>query len=89
MKTIFLNQYHFFKSCIEARVKNFIFSSTAAVYGISKNQTSIKENSTKDPKSPYGMSKLIFEDILKQVAEKHNLKTVIFRYFNVAGADKD
>ena len=34
------------------------------------------------------MSKLIFEDILKQVAEKHNLKTVIFRYFNVAGADK-
>ena len=43
----------------------------------------IKENSTKDPKSPYGMSKLIFEDILKQVAEKHNLKTVIFRYFKL------
>lgn len=69
-------------------VKKFIFSSTAAVYGDVKQNINIKENTPKNPINPYGMSKLMSEKILQDTSKvSKNLKYVIFRYFNVAGAD--
>lgn len=71
-------------------VKKFIFSSTAAVYGEPKELPSkgIDEDFETKPINPYGMSKLMSEHILKDTAQASSeLKYVIFRYFNVAGAD--
>ena len=78
----------FMKSCINANVENFIFSSTAAVYGFSDKKIPIKEDAYKEPQSPYGSSKLILEDLIKEVSSKFKFKSLVFRYFNVAGADK-
>lgn len=61
-------------------VKNFIFSSTATVYKTSKEP--LTENNYKEPCNPYGLSKLMAE----QVLEYSNLNFIILRYFNVAGA---
>lgn len=77
----------FLKSVIEANIQNLIFSSTAAVYGIPKSQKKIKESFIKNPKSPYGYSKLVFENIIKNASKKNKLNYIILRYFNVAGAD--
>ncbi len=78
-------------SCaIKYKIKKFIFSSTASVYGEPRNITSsgIDENYPTHPINPYGKSKLLSETIIKDVAEtKSAFKYVIFRYFNVAGAD--
>ena len=60
---------NFLKSCVETNVKNLIFSSTAAVYGASRNHP-IKEGAPKNPKSPYGSSKLMVEEIIKSVFPK-------------------
>lgn len=71
---------------IKCRVKNFIFSSTAAVYG--DVQTSlVTEQSIKVPTSPYGHSKLMVEQMLSDAYQAHGLSYVVLRYFNVAGAD--
>ena len=77
----------FIKSSIEANIQNLIFSSTAAVYGIPKSQKRIKESYIKSPKSPYGYSKLVLEDIIKNASQKYKFNSIILRYFNVAGAD--
>lgn len=71
-------------------VNHFLFSSTAAVYGEPKNKEKIKENAPKIPINPYGESKLMIEKIL-QALEVANpkFKSVILRYFNVAGALMD
>jgi UDP-glucose 4-epimerase len=71
-------------------VKKFIFSSTAAVYGEPANipEVGIDETFSTNPINPYGMSKLMSETILKDAAKANKkFKFVIFRYFNVAGAD--
>ena len=67
-------------------VKNFVFSSTAAVYGTPATDT-VSEVSPMSPESPYGASKLMSEQILRDVAAAHGLRYAILRYFNVAGAD--
>ncbi len=72
--------------CIKAKVKRFIFSSTAAVYG-SSDGTPIDENIPLDPLSPYASSKLMTEEMLRDAAESSPLNYVVLRYFNVAGAD--
>lgn len=72
--------------CLEGGVKNFIFSSTAAVYGIPTTST-VDENSPNQPINPYGTSKLMTEWMLKDLGQASNLNYVILRYFNVAGAD--
>ena len=64
-----------------------IFSSTAAVYGEPK-YTPIDENHPKNPINPYGKSKFMVESILDDYGGAYGLKSVRFRYFNVAGADK-
>ena len=78
----------FLKSCINANAKKIIFSSTAAVYG-SSNTKAFKENDEKKPDSPYGKSKLIIEQLLNNLNKTNCFKSVIFRYFNVAGADEN
>jgi UDP-glucose 4-epimerase len=71
---------------VGAGVKHFVFSSTAAVYGMPK-ENPVTEDTPPSPMSPYGTSKLISEWMLRDVAAAHDLKYVVLRYFNVAGAD--
>ena len=73
-------------ACVDHRVPNFIFSSTAAVYG-SPPVIPVSEDGPTIPLSPYGRSKLMTEWILQDTAVAHGLKFGILRYFNVAGAD--
>ncbi len=70
------------------KVKNFVFSSTAAVYGEPKS-VPILETDLKEPINPYGESKLAAESIIRGWAKATNSNYVIFRYFNVAGAHKN
>jgi UDP-glucose 4-epimerase len=71
---------------IEKNVKRFIFSSTAAVYGVPE-MNPVSEESRPHPISPYGSSKLMTEIMLRDAAHAHELRYVALRYFNVAGAD--
>jgi len=71
-----------------AGVKNFVFSSTCASYGI-PTEVPISENHPQAPINPYGMSKLMVEKILADFDVAYGLKSVIFRYFNAAGADPE
>lgn len=71
---------------VEAGVKNFVFSSTAAVYGDPK-ENPVSEDAKLEPVSPYGRSKLMVEWMLEDTAKAHDLRYVALRYFNVAGAD--
>ena len=71
---------------IECDVKNFIFSSTAAVYGMPE-QNPISEDAPLAPISPYGTSKLMTEFMLRDASVAHDFSYVALRYFNVAGAD--
>ncbi|PTR09789.1 MULTISPECIES: UDP-glucose 4-epimerase GalE [unclassified Novosphingobium] len=78
------------RSLIEAAVtggvKHFIFSSTAATYGVPE-VSPVTEDSAKQPINPYGMSKLMSEIMLADTARAHPLNFCVLRYFNVAGAD--
>lgn len=70
-------------------VKKIIFSSTAATYGEPDPKlVPIKEDSVTSPINPYGSSKLAAEFLIKGAAQAYGIKYVIFRYFNVAGADE-
>jgi UDP-glucose 4-epimerase len=71
---------------VEGGVKQFIFSSTAAVYG-NADQTPVREDAVTAPISPYGTSKLMSEIMLHDAGKAHGLRFVVLRYFNVAGAD--
>ena len=73
------------EACVKGGVKNFIFSSTAAVYGVAEEP--VTEDVPKDPASPYGRSKLMTEWMLADTAAAHDFRYVALRYFNVAGAD--
>jgi len=72
--------------CVRHDVKNFIFSSTAAVYGSNPLQL-MKEIYPPAPETPYAASKLMAERMIEDVSKAHGLNYVILRYFNVAGAD--
>lgn len=71
---------------LAAGIQNFVFSSTCATYGIPKN-IPIPENHPQNPINAYGMSKLTVERILKDYNRAYKFKSVIFRYFNAAGAE--
>jgi UDP-glucose 4-epimerase len=73
-------------SAVKCGVRKFIFSSTAAVYG-NPERMPVAEDAPTRPLSPYGTSKLMTEIMLRDVAHAHDLKYVVLRYFNVAGAD--
>jgi UDP-glucose 4-epimerase len=70
------------------KIKHFIFSSTAAVYG-EPPVSEVDETVPLAPINPYGRSKLMAEWMLEDAAKAHELKFAILRYFNVAGADPD
>jgi UDP-glucose 4-epimerase len=73
-------------AAVKAGVRNFIFSSTAAVYGEGSDGP-VPETAPKAPINPYGRSKLMTEWMLQDSAKAHGLRFVALRYFNVAGAD--
>lgn len=68
-------------------VKKIVFSSTCATYGNPK-YVPVDENHPQNPVSPYGTSKLMVEQILKDYDNAYGLKSIKLRYFNVAGCDK-
>src|SRR5436305_1369327 len=72
---------------MESRVRKFIFSSTAAVYG-NPVTSPITEDSARQPVNPYGATKLAFQTALEAYGRAYGLKSVCFRYFNAAGADE-
>ncbi|WP_152044925.1 UDP-glucose 4-epimerase GalE [Aureimonas psammosilenae] len=74
------------ESAVRNKVPNFIFSSTAAVYG-EAGKKPVSEDSPLKPLSPYGRSKLMSEMMLEDAAAAHPLSYAALRYFNVAGAD--
>jgi UDP-glucose 4-epimerase len=80
------NTRNLLKCCDEAGVKHFIFSSTAAVYGVPEGGVCAEDNPTQ-PINPYGTSKLMSEWMLRDLAAASDLRYVALRYFNVAGSD--
>jgi UDP-glucose 4-epimerase len=81
-----LNTCHLIDVAIASGVDKVIFSSTAAVYG-NAARVPVGEDDPVAPISPYGMSKLMSEIMLRDAALAHGLRYVALRYFNVAGAD--
>ena len=81
-----LNSRALIETAIRNCVHQFIFSSTCAVYG-NPAQVPVTEDTPAAPISPYGSSKLMTEIMLRDAGTAHDLRYVILRYFNVAGAD--
>jgi UDP-glucose-4-epimerase GalE len=73
----------------EAGVNKFVFSSSAAVYGVPTNGIAEDDETNLQPINPYGRSKLMVENILKDYYVAYGLSSVSLRYFNAAGADTD
>jgi UDP-glucose 4-epimerase len=76
------------EAMLAAEVKHFVFSSTCASYGVPKTNP-IPEDHPQNPINPYGMSKLMVEQILDDFDQAYDLKSVRFRYFNACGADPE
>lgn len=75
------------EAAVAANCLNFVFSSTCATYGEQDNVV-LDENSVQQPINSYGGSKRAIEDMLGDFDSAYGLKSVIFRYFNVAGGDE-
>lgn len=73
-------------SAVGAGIPHFIFSSTAATYGVPK-ASPVTEDTPRQPINPYGWSKLMTEQMLADTAAAHPINYCALRYFNVAGAD--
>lgn len=82
----FVNALNLIEACVKNSVGKFIFSSTAAVYGIPEKVT-VTEDTPARPINPYGASKFMVEQVLKDMSLSSDLRYVALRYFNVAGAD--
>lgn len=76
------------ESMVKASVNYFVFSSTCATYGIPQT-IPVTESELQRPINPYGASKLMAEQILKDFSQVYGLKSVCFRFFNAAGASLD
>lgn len=77
------------QACVQNKIKKFIFSSTAAVYGEPEN-VPVNEQTPPNPINLYGTSKLMSENVIRDASLAHpEFKHVILRYFNVAGASMD
>jgi len=82
----FVNALNLVETCVRHKVDRFIFSSTAAVYGI-PDRVLVTEDTPLLPINPYGASKRMVEQVLQDVSHASGLRYVALRYFNVAGAD--
>ena len=76
------------EAAVAAGCLDFVFSSTCATYGEPDGVT-LDEDTPQAPINPYGASKRAIEEMLRDFGRAHGLRSVIFRYFNVAGADPD
>ncbi len=76
---------HLIQAMLAHKVTKLIFSSTAAVYG-EPDRIPVTEDARKEPTNPYGSSKLMIEQVLKDVAKVHDFRYISLRYFNVAGS---
>jgi UDP-glucose-4-epimerase GalE len=74
-------------AAVDSGVKNIIFSSTCATYGIPE-EVPIADTTVQNPVNPYGASKLFFEHALKAYDQAYGMRSVALRYFNAAGADE-
>lgn len=83
-----MRSLHLLEAVRQAGISNFIFSSTAAVYGVPEH-VPIPESAPKDPVNPYGATKLAFEHALQAYGDAHGLRWAALRYFNAAGAHPD
>ncbi len=78
------------ETLIEQGINKMVFSSTCAVYGEpSTNSRPITEALPTDPVNPYGVTKLVVEQILRDCSQAHGLGSISLRYFNAAGADSE
>lgn len=84
----FSNTLNLLDAMVKHGVKQFIFSSSAAVYGVPE-YTPLDENHSKQPINPYGLSKRMVEQMLKDYNKAYGLRSINLRYFNAAGADPD
>ena len=83
-----VNTHTLLDAMLQHNVKNFIFSSTAAIFG-EPEYTPIDEKHSKQPINPYGHSKLMIEQVLEDYDKAYGLRSTCLRYFNAAGADPD
>ncbi|QHN08187.1 UDP-glucose 4-epimerase GalE [Methanothermobacter sp. THM-2] len=83
-----VNTMNLLDSMLENGVGRFVFSSTCAVYG-NPSEIPITEEHSLNPISPYGRSKLMVEEILRDYSDAYDLSYVSLRYFNAAGADPE
>ena len=74
-------------SAVKARIPHFVFSSTAAIYGVPESDAPVTEDMRPRPESPYGQSKLMTEIMLRDTSRAHDFAYTALRYFNVCGAD--
>lgn len=82
------NTRNLLECCVAAGITQFVFSSTAAVYGMPGDGICAEDTATL-PINPYGQSKLMSELMLRDTGFAHGLRSVVLRYFNVAGSDPD
>ena len=81
-----MNALNLIEASVAAGCRNFVFSSTCATYG-DQDGVVLDETTPQRPINAYGGSKRAIEDMLRDFGASHGLNSVIFRYFNVAGAD--
>lgn len=85
-----IKTFDLLRVAIAKKVEGFVFASTAAVYGepdLLGAQRGVREDDWTRPTSPYGTSKLMTEQMLRDIYVAHGMNTVVLRFFNVAGAD--
>ena len=83
-----VNSINLLDAITELGIGYFIYSSTAAAYG-APEASPVDENAPLKPINPYGMTKVMVEKVLHDIAASRDLKYIALRYFNVAGADPD
>ena len=76
------------EAMLEAGINKFVFSSTCATYGVPET-VPIKEEQSQNPINPYGVTKLMVEQILQDFSHAYDFRSVCLRYFNAAGADPE
>jgi UDP-glucose 4-epimerase len=82
------NSLHLLEAMTQANTRNFIYSSSAAVYGIPVRMP-VDESAVLKPINPYGATKAVIEGVLRDLSDAKDFRYIALRYFNVAGADPE